>query len=55
MQSQYSVQLSGYLQSLVALPLVKEPLVRVRYEAAWVPVLVGCTCVINCLLLELNA
>ena len=55
MQSQYSVELSGYLQSLVALPLVKEPLVRVRYEAAWVPMLLGCTFVINCLFLELNA
>ena len=33
---------------------MKEPLVHVGYEAAWVPVLVGCTSVINRLLLELN-
>jgi hypothetical protein len=49
------VELSGYLQNLIALPMEKELLVHVGYEAAWVPLLVGYTSVINHLLLELNA
>jgi len=53
MQSECSVELS-YLQTLVALPLVKEPLVHAGYEDAWVQVLVGYTSVINRLLLELS-